>query len=413
MERDVFQKGQKATLVAGLTTLFFALAKGVVGLISGSIILLADAVHSGADAFSTAAAWFGLKIAKKEPTEKFRYGFYKVENVAALLISGLIFFAGLEIVKESWNKLSVEYEIGIPLVAIALAILDAIFMFLVGSHEMKIGKEINSQSLLADGRESRLHIFSSSLVLVGLVSSYFGFSYIEGIFGLLISLVIFKAGFESARDSVFALIDVSPSKEIEEKIKAILKKISGLEDFQDLRLRKSGPFIFGEVKAKVKRKLSVKEAYKVSSSIEAKIKRKIKEVDSFVISLEPYESNIHKVCLPIKKDKGMDSEISEHFGRADSFLFLLLEEGRIKKQELKKNPFREKKVRAGLGAVEWAMKEKIDVVITKEMGPISLHTLNDSLVEVYQTKENRAGEIIKNFVQGNLKELKAPTREKR
>ena len=96
----------------------FALAKAIVGLLSGSVILLADAVHSGADAFSTATAWFGLKIAKREPTEKFRYGFYKAENITALLISGLIFFAGAEIAKQSWNKFSVEYEIGIPFVTL-------------------------------------------------------------------------------------------------------------------------------------------------------------------------------------------------------------------------------------------------------------------------------------------------------
>jgi len=413
MEKDILKKGQKATLIAGLTTLFFALAKGVVGLISGSTILLADAVHSGADAFSTATAWFGLKIAKKEPTEKFRYGFYKVENIAALLISGLIFFAGATIIIRSLEKFSVEYEINIPFVAIGLAILDAIFMFLVGTYEMKEGKKINSQSLIADGRESKLHIYSSSLVFIGLISSYFGFFYIEGIFGILISFIIFHAGFQSARDSIFALLDVSPSKEIEKKIRFILKENSNLEDFQDLKLRKSGPFIFGEVRVKVKKKLSVEGAHEISARIEAKIKKSIKEIDSFLISIEPYKSSVFKICIPIKNNQGMNSEIPEHFGRADNFIFLLIEEGVVTKQTVKKNPFREKKIRAGLSIVERIMKENIDIVITQQIGPISLHTLGDGLIEIYQTKENKVGDAVESFIQGKLEELKSPTRKKK
>jgi len=413
MQKDIFKKGQKATLTAGLTTLFFALAKGVVGLISGSTILLADAVHSGADAFSTATAWFGLKIAQKEPTEKFRYGFYKVENIAALLISILIFFAGAVIISQSVEKFSTKYEINIPFVAIGLAILDAIFMFIVGTYEMKRGKEINSQSLIADGKESRLHIYSSSLVLIGIVSSYFNFFYIEGIFGILISFIIFKAGFESAKDAIFALLDVSPSKDIEKKIELILEKNSDVGDFRDLKLRRSGPFILGEVKLKVKKKLSVQGAYDISDTIERKIKKSIKKIDSFLISIEPYEQDVLKVCIPIKEDQGMNSEIPEHFGRANNFIFILIDKGIVKEWTVKKNLFKEKEIRAGLSAVERIMKKNIDVVITKQMGPISLHTLGDALVEIYQTEEKKVEQAIEYFIQDKLKELKSPTRKKR
>jgi len=406
MNIDILKKGQKATLIAGFTTLFFALAKAIIGFISGSIVLMADAVHSGADAFSTATAWFGLKIAKREPTEKFRYGFYKAENITALIISGLIFFAGIEIVKGSWNKLFVEYELGIPYLAISLAILDAIFMFKVGTYEMRVGKKINSQSLIADGRESRLHLFSSSLVLVGLLAAFLNIPYIEAAFGIIIAFVIFQAGFESAKDSIFALMDVSPNKKVEKKIEKILK--DNLKGFQDLKLRKSGPFIFGEVKAEVKKQLSVKEAYKISLAIEQKVKEKVKEIDSFMVSLSPHKTNVHKICIPIKKD----SEISEYFAKANKFLFVELDNQKITKRSLRNNPFRVKKMRAGLKTAEWLAKNNIDTVITKEIGPISLHSLRDEAIEVYQTKYIKVKDILDSFLKGELTELTVPTREK-
>ena len=410
---DIFKKGQKAALVAGFATIFFAVAKAIVGYISGSIVLLADAVHSAADSFSTFFAWFGLKIAQKSPTEKFPYGFYKVENITALIISGLILFAGFEIIKEAISKIFVSGELNIPLVAMGVAVLDAIIMFSIGSYEMKIGEKINSQSLTADGKESRMHLFSSGIVLIGLWARWFGIMYLEGIMGILISLFIFKIGIESAKDSIFALMDVSPSKEIEKKIKKILGGISGVRGFENLKLRKSGPFIFGEIRIKLGKSVNINRAREISDNIEKEIKRKVKSVDSLVVEIAPEAAESHKLCIPVKAEQNLDSEISDHFGRAKKFMFVELEKGKIKDFYFKDNPFLEKEVRAGLESSEFVIKEKIDSIITKEMGPISLHTLRDNLVDVYLGIDGKVKELLEKFSAGRLKLLETPTRKKR
>ena len=410
---DIFKEGQKATIIAGSATILFAVAKAVVGLISGSVVLLADAIHSAADSFSTFFAWLGLKIARKEPTKKFPYGYYKAENLAAFLIAGLILFAGFSIIRESIGKIFTEYQLNIPLIAISVAVLDAIVMFSVGTYEVKIGKKINSQSLIADGTESRMHIFSSGIVLVGLLASWFGIMYLEGIAGILISLFIFKIGITSAKDSIFALMDVSPSRETEDKIKRILKDISGLRSFENLKLRKSGPFIFGEVEAKISKTVDVRRAHEISDNIEKEIKKKVKQVDSFVVTVSPYQTKEQKICIPLKEDKALDSEISDHFGRAKKFIFATTDDGRIKEYYMKDNPYQGKEIRAGLDASLFVIKEKVDSIITKEMGPISLHTLRDSIVDVYQGTDGNAGGLLQKFLAGKLKLLKEPTREKK
>jgi len=232
MKKSVlFEKGRKTTIIAILTTTIFALGKAMVGVISGSIVLIADAIHSMADSVSAFFVWLGLKIAQRKPTEKFPYGFYKAENIAALIVSFLILFAGYEIIKESINRLFSQYELSIPIIAIGIALLDAIVMFFIGSYEIRVGKRINSQSLIADGKESKMHLFSSSMVLMGLFFAWFKIPYLEGIMGILISFFVFKVGIDSVKDSVFALMDVSPSKEIEEKVKKVLKNISGVQGF--------------------------------------------------------------------------------------------------------------------------------------------------------------------------------------
>jgi len=413
MEKDVlFKQGRKTTIIAALITIFFAMAKAIVGFLSGSIVLIADAVHSLADSFSAFFVWLGLKIAQKKPTDKFPYGFYKAENVTALLISFLILFAGYEIIKESINRFSGEYQLSIPLIAMGVALLDAIIMFFIGAYEVKVGKKINSQSLIADGRESKMHLFSSSMVLVGLLSAWFKIPYLEGVMGILISLFVFKVGIDSAKDSIFALMDVSPSREIERKAKKILENISGVRGFENLKLRKSGPFIFGEVQIKIGKTINVKRAYEVSESVEKEIKKKIKPIDSFSVTVLPYQTQKQKICIPIDEDKELDSNVSMHFGRANKFIFIEIDNNKIKSFYTKNNPYKEKEIRAGLNTALFIMQEKIDTIITKEMGSISFHTLRDNIVDVYMGIDGNIKETIERFLSEKLKILKEPTREK-
>ncbi len=409
---NIFKKGQKATLLAGSVTVFFALAKAIVGFISGSIVLLGDAIHSLADSFSTFFAWLGLKIAQKSPTKKFPYGFYKIENVTALIISGLILFAGFEIIKESISKILVLESLNIPLIAIGVAFLDALFMFAVGTYEMKVGREINSQSLMADGRESRMHLFSSAIVLIGLLARIFEIMYLEGIMGILISLFIFQVGIESGRDSIFALLDVSPSREVEEKIKKILEENHEVKGFQKLKLRKAGPFVFGEVQVKLGKSTSVNRAREISDEIEKKIKRRIKRVDSLIVGIAAESIENQKLCIPVREEKGLNSEISNHFGRAKKFIFVELKKGEVKNFYFKDNPFLKKKIRAGLEASRFVLKEKINSIITREMGPISLHFLRDNVIDVYGGTKEKVKILLNRFSRGKLKLLRESTREK-
>ncbi|OPL11975.1 MAG: hypothetical protein AVO34_01780 [Firmicutes bacterium ML8_F2] len=409
---QVFQKGRRATIISALLTVLLAVIKGIVGLISGSVVLLGDAVHSAADSLSSFAAWFGLKISQKKPTQKFSYGYYKAENLTAFLISGLIILAGLLIARESVAKFTVVSQLNIPLIAVGAAVVDALVMFTIGSYEMKIGRKINSQSLIADGRESRLHLLSSSLVLIGLLAGWMKIPYLEGIMGLLISLFIFQAGFSSAKDSVFALMDVSPEKEKEDRVKKVLGNIPGVRSFEGLKLRKSGPLIFGEVKVNVGRSLDVKKVQEISEKIEQEIKKKVKSIDSFTVMASSFKAEKQKICLPIEEDKGLDSLMFSHFGRAKKFIFINLEKSQIKDYYVKDNPYQGKEVRAGLNTALLVVKEKVDSVITWEIGPISLHTLRDDLIEVYSASGGSVKEIAKKFAQQSLKPLKEPTKEK-
>jgi len=412
MQQDTLKEGKKAAILAASIVILFSLAKFAIGFLSGSIVLLAAAVHGIADSFSTLAIWVGLKISGKSPTKKFAYGYYKAESVTALIVSALILYAGYEIVARSYAKIFTTYQLKFPLLAIGIALLDGLIIFFVGRYEIKVGKKINSQSLVADGKESQLHIFFSSMVLVGLFSTYFGLGYIEALAGIIIALFIFKVGLGSLKDSVYALMDVSPSKKVEAGVRKILSSTEGVESFRDLRLRKSGPFIFGEVSIKIKKFVDVARAHEIADKIEARTQKLIPQISSLVIHVEPFKSIKQVVVIPVSQCKGMSSQISDHFGRAEFYIFVTLERGKVKSHKFKINPFKTREIRAGLAAADWIAQEKPDVLITKEMGAISLHALRDNLIEVYKTEAGSVKEIIKQFKEFRLERLEEPTRKK-
>jgi len=276
----------------------------------------------------------------------------------------------------------------------------------------KTGEEINSQALLVNSQERKVDALSSIAVFVAILSNYYEIPYIEGSVVIVLASLILKIGIISMRDSVFALMDVSPSKEIENKIKKILKSIKGVESFENLRLRKAGPFIFGEVIVKIKKFVDVAKAHEIADNIENKIKEQIKQVDSFTVHVEPFKTERQKILVPVKNKNGLNSEISEHFSRAEYFIFVLTDNKKIKSYYFKANPFKTKKVRTGISVTHYVIKEKIDTVITKEIGEISFHALRDGLVDVYKADGKRVGDIINNFIDNKLTRLKQQTREK-
>jgi len=407
------RKGQRAAGIAVFVSLLLALLKGAIGSLTGSVALLSDALHSGADLIVMLASWFGLKIAQRKPDEKFPYGYYKAESLTTLFISFFIIYAASELLIQGYNRLFVMAKILNPLLAMSAALISVFVSFVISKYLSKIGKTINSQLLLTDSRERMTDAFSSMVVFVAILMSSYQIPYVEGVVAILISFLILKIGLTSVRDSVYALMDVSPSEEIENKVKRILKTIKGVESFTELKLRKSGPFVFGEVNIKIKKFVDVARAHEVAENIEESVKKKVREVDSFTVHIEPFRMAKEKIVIPVKNKNGLDSEVMEHFGRANYFVFVNIDNRKIVSHYIKENPFRTKKIRAGLSAVRYVVKEGINTLVTNQMGEISFHTLRDHFVDIYKTEGKTVKDVVEKYTKGKLERLKKATREKK
>ncbi len=407
--KDRLKKGQRAAGIATIVTIFLSLAKAIAGFLSGSILLIADGVHSGVDIIAIFASWFGLKISQRKANKKFPYGYYKAENLATLVVVGFIFLAAYEIFIGSYGKLFTVTELRLPAIALAVPLFSSALSYAIAHYEHKVGREIGSQSLIANAQESKADILSSLAVFAGVLLSYFHIRYIEGIIGMLLSLLIVKIGIQNARSAVLSLMDASPDLELEKKIEKLVMETPGAREVSHIRLRQSGLFVFGEASILVSRSLDVNRAHGISEIIEAEIKKNFPTIESFLIHIEPHRGQKQKVLIPIKDKKGLDSTVVGHFGRADYFLYVMLNDGKTESWSIKTNPHVKKEVRAGLSAAKLALSEKIDAVVLQRIGEIAFHTLRDGYVDMYRTDGKTARQVIGNLMDKKLYRLDKPT----
>ncbi|NQT33262.1 MAG: cation diffusion facilitator family transporter, partial [Candidatus Omnitrophica bacterium] len=212
-------KGQRTAFAAAFVTLLLAIAKGLVGYFCDSKILMADAFHSGADLLAIFASGFGLWLASRKKTTKFPYGLYKAETFVSLIIGALIVWAGVVIFKDGLHKFFYIAQVSnFPALPVIVSAISVIVALVIAKREKYVGELINSQSLIANANESFLDVFTSLVVLAGILLAYRKIPHIEGSIIILISLLIFKLGISNIWTSLLALLDANLSPDLQSSI---------------------------------------------------------------------------------------------------------------------------------------------------------------------------------------------------
>lgn len=407
--QDNLKLGIKASRNATLALAFLAFLKGTVGIHTGSTALIADAVHTGLDIFATLAVWIGLKISLKNSGEHFPYGYYKAENIVALFVSLLILLSGVELLKEGFAGVKPPPEIEFQVLALATAVFSVLAIYALFIYKRNVGSRINSQALIADAMHSYVDVFSSMIVVVAVLGSMLGVPELDSLGVIVISLLIFKMGLESARDAVLTLMDAWLDEEASERIKKNICNIPGLIELEDLKLRKSGLVVFGEATVEVEGETDLKRVELLSEEIKTAVKKEVKNLEHIVVNARPVHRKNLKLALPVLDRNGLQAKPSEHLGKAPYFLFVEIEEGRVGNWKILENLSFNSEKKRGLKAVELIIREKANVLVIKTVGEGPFHMLRDNFIKILRTPAgtDTAGDIL-DRVQG-LEEITAPT----
>ena len=385
-------RGVNASKNSTLALVFLAALKGIVGIYSGSASLIADAVHTSLDIFTSFAVWVGFKLSLKEGGEKFPYGYYKAENLVALFVSVIILVSGVELVREALVSIKDPAEIGVQGIALGTAVFSVFAIYAIYKYKARIGRQIDSQALIADAMHSYTDVFSSLVVVVAIAGSMLGMPWLDSIGVLVISLMIFRLGIGIARDSALVLMDAWLDKGSITRIRQAVGDIQGVNMVEDIRLRKSGLVVFGEVVVETEGDADLKRVEMLSEEIKRTVKKEVKNLEHIVVNARPGKMAVVRVAVPVAAQDGLHSKPSQHFGKAPFFIIIDLEDNNIKGWDVIENPAADLERKMGVKAAEFLVSRDVNVLIVHEIGAGPFYMLHDNFVKMLQMPDT-AGNV--------------------
>lgn len=401
---------EKVSIISTGVNLILTILKLVIGLFINSVALIADAIHSGLDVFSSFVTFLGIKAAKRPVDEKHPYGYYRAESLAGFIVALLLGLSAFWILYEGGSRFFNLEPVKFSLVAIGLIILSVIINEVMARLKFHYGRKHESLSLVADAEHSRADVISSIGVLIGLVLIKY-FVYADAIVAVLIGLYILKQTFSIGKEITDSLLDVA-NKNLEEKIKKIFS--SHKIDISGIKTRKIGGTNFAEIKIQLDPRLKVDKVSELTATLESKLVNNIPELKYVVISVESHEMKRgtivslgrkfgfkrgfepigpkklgKRTIIPLEGD-----EISEHFGVAQYLILDKDKKGKILKKEVIKNPYFE--TGAGHG-FKFTKAVSADKVIARQIGPNAKRNLEayDIKLEIIG-QHKKLGDILKN-----------------
>ncbi len=349
---------------------------------SGSLAVAAEMLHNLVDLMASVAVLVGLKISRRR-SESFPYGLYKVENVIAVGVAGLIFFTGAEIVREA--LFTYQRQTTVNAWMLAGVVFSAVIAVVFSHFELRAGKAANSPSLIADAQEYRMHIFSSGVVLISLIGHIFGLS-LDRPAALLVVVFIARTGWQLLKDGMRVLLDASLDAETLAQVREIIADDPATAEIKTLTGRNSGRYRFLEAEVTL-RMGDLKKAHAICLRIEQAIRAGVPHVERVLIHCEPTLSIHRRDAFPLASP---DGRLSEHFGEAPYFALVTFRQtdGVVERQEVAQNPHREVPKAKGIRVAEWLVSQKVDRVVLKEdlQGKGPQYVFADAGVEMILTE---------------------------
>jgi len=260
--------------------------KLIVGIISGSVSIISEAIHSSMDLIAAIIAFISVKISDNPPDSRHPYGHGKVENISGVIEALLIFAAAIWIIIEAMKKLFGDItELDSIAVGSIVMVTSAIVNAFVSRKLYKVARETNSVALEADALHLKTDVYTSLGVAVGLALILItGIHWLDPVVAILVALFIIKESYHLLVKAFSPLLDTAWSiKEIEE----LEKLLSGMEvKYHDLRTRIAGNYRFIEMHVEIPEDVSVGSAHQYCDRIENKLTGKYQNL-SVTIHVEP------------------------------------------------------------------------------------------------------------------------------
>ena len=307
----------KTSVISILANLVLVGFKATVGLLSNSIAIISDAVNNLSDVLSGIITIIGTKLAGKAPDRKHPYGYGRIEYVTSLIVSAIVFYAGITAFVESVKKIIVPEEVDYSVATLIILVAGIIVKFVLGLYVKKKGRTIKSDSLVASGTDAfNDAILSISVFVSAIIYLVFNVN-IEAYVGALVSIFIIKAGVELIKESIDNVLGTRIESSLAKSIKKEILKEKDVKGVFDLVLNDYGPDKYlGSVHIEVDDTLTVADIDKISRRITKQVLEKYGVIlhTIGVYSINTKDKNIIEAKKKVEKIVFSHKEILQMHG---------------------------------------------------------------------------------------------------
>ena len=263
------------SIIGIVTNLLLGALKAVLGILSGSIALVSDALNNITDSSSSLITIIGTKLAGKAPDKQHPFGHGRTEYLTSLLIGGIVFITGFQSLISSIKAIFNREEMNASIVTAIIIIATIVAKIVLGTFTENSGKKYNSGALIASGADAKNDAIVSLVTLISTLIYMFTKISVDGIAGVIISIFILKTAYEVLSDTVKKILGERVDGEMVRGIKEIARNTEGVINCFDLILNDYGPdFYTGSINVEIEDNRSIGEMYPILHEAQTKIYNK-------------------------------------------------------------------------------------------------------------------------------------------
>jgi len=289
----VISAEKKATIVSSSVAALLTVLKLTVGILSGSVAVLASAVDSVLDLFVSIFNYFAITNSEKPADSQFNYGRGKIEALASVIEGTIITISGLFLLYSALDKYVNDKVSSMGETSIIIMLISLFITIGLVAYLNAVAKQTNNMVIKADALHYKTDVWTNIAVLISLVGVYFtSYEIIDVLIGGTISVYIIYSAYELIENGILVLLDSSLDKDITQKIKNVLTSEDQVNDYHFLKTRTAGHNNFVDVHLVFDCVITLMEAHRISDRIEEKIEQLDKSKFWVInIHLDPYDDS--------------------------------------------------------------------------------------------------------------------------
>ena len=282
-------RGIQTTLLGIITSIILAAIKGIAGILGNSYALIADAIESVSDVFTSIIVLAGLKIAKKPADDTHPYGHGKAEPIAGIIVASALFIAAIVIIIQSIHEIITPHHAPASFTLVVLVVVvivkELLFRFI-----LDVGKMVNSVAVKNDAWHHRSDAITSGAAFIGILIALVGgpgYEEADDYAALCASLIIIYNAYRMFKPALFEVMDTAPSKEVIQKIINTSLAVEGVIAIDKCFARKMGIEYYIDMHVIVDGNISVHSGHEISHQVKEKLIETFPAISNVLIHIEP------------------------------------------------------------------------------------------------------------------------------